>query len=127
MHLGAQLSGLGLANVRVPLFLPFTAPRAVALAPPVTEEDRIVVENVAKIVAFLVGGERAIDPRAVRELLPGARTALPACAPPRSRKRVPAVPPHPHTPTVSACSAPAPRATATPRSLRQRSAGLFLP
>lgn len=78
---------LGLGDLRVPLLLPGSLPRTVALSPHVTEEDRATVENVTKLLNFLLrgsrGGEGDIvagaggDPsRALRELGP----LLPAVA-----------------------------------------------
>ena len=83
------VSALGLSNVRLPLLLPFaTSFRSVSLAPHVTQDDRDVVANCAKLLAFLTGGKfeagaaqaegaaasgsmlPAITPRLVQELLP---------------------------------------------------------
>jgi aarF domain-containing kinase len=82
------LSVLGLQNMTVPLLVPGLSGNGngnsngngnggggsgvVSLAPPLNDEDRAVVENVAKIVNFLAGGSisKAINPGALRELLP---------------------------------------------------------
>ena len=77
------VAALGLADVRLPVFLPFSLPRTVSLAPHVTQEDRDVVANCAKLLTFLTGGTfdaraaapagsalPAITPRLVQELLP---------------------------------------------------------
>jgi aarF domain-containing kinase len=80
------VSALGLSNVRLPLLLPFSSLRSVSLAPHVTQDDRDVVANCAKLLAFLSGGKfdagaaqggaatgsmvPAITPRLVQELLP---------------------------------------------------------
>lgn len=66
---------LGLESVLVPVLLPGAKP-FVPLAPVVTEEDRKVVANITKIVAFLLGGDASrlasmsVDPRVAAELAP---------------------------------------------------------
>lgn len=47
---------LGLEGAMVPFLVPFARSPLVPLAPKVTEEDRLVIENIKKIVAFLLGG-----------------------------------------------------------------------
>jgi len=72
------LSVLGLQNMMVPLLVPGLTggggggSGVVSLAPPLSDEDRAVVENVAKIVNFLAGGSlsKAVNPGALRELVP---------------------------------------------------------
>lgn len=68
---------LGLGNVLVPILVPGAKP-LVPLSPSVTEEDRRLVDNVTKIVSFLVGGAGGDpkrianigDPRIAAELAP---------------------------------------------------------
>ncbi len=68
---------LGLSGVRVPVLLPFAAQRSMPLAPTVTADDRAVVANCAKLLAFLSGSRfdpagplPALSPRLVADLLP---------------------------------------------------------
>eukprot|EP01024_Parvocaulis_polyphysoides_P057373 TRINITY_DN60_c0_g2_i1.p1 TRINITY_DN60_c0_g2~~TRINITY_DN60_c0_g2_i1.p1 ORF type:complete len:216 (-),score=45.10 TRINITY_DN60_c0_g2_i1:595-1242(-) len=66
---------LGLKGVQIPVFLPGVKVRALPLTPHVSEEDKLVVENVTKLILFLVGGEaRAlannVDARLAQDLLP---------------------------------------------------------
>jgi aarF domain-containing kinase len=68
---------LGLGGVRLPVLIPFAASRSVALAPLVTADDRAVVENCAKLIAFLSGSRFNADaalpvltPRVINDLLP---------------------------------------------------------
>ena len=44
---------LGLQGAQLPVFLPGSRVRSLPLAPSISEEDRKVVDNVAKLVAFL--------------------------------------------------------------------------
>lgn len=67
------------------LFLPLT--------PTLTDEDRLVVENVAKLVNFLAGGNTlrmmgpaGVDPTALRELLPFLPAVATQMVPEVSRK-----------------------------------------
>lgn len=55
-QLYALVMQLGLQNTRIPLLLPGSSLRGLPLAPQITEEDRKVVENVSKLVRYLLGG-----------------------------------------------------------------------
>jgi aarF domain-containing kinase len=74
---------LGLQGTQLPVFLPGSRVRSLPLAPSISDEDRQVVDNVAKLVAFLAGGSpagvggeegagasRMRDPAVLRDLLP---------------------------------------------------------
>jgi aarF domain-containing kinase len=73
---GQLVALLGLQNAMLPVLLPGAARRLIPLAPAVSEEDRMVVANVAKVVNFLSGGGAAralsapLNPATARELLP---------------------------------------------------------
>lgn len=73
-QLRALLATLGLQNAVLPVLFPGARRLFVPVAPPLNEQDRRVVENVAKIADFLAGGSvsrlAGADPRAVAELLP---------------------------------------------------------
>jgi aarF domain-containing kinase len=47
---------IGLQDALVPVLVPGAAQRLLPLAPPLGAEDRMAVENVAKVVSFLAGG-----------------------------------------------------------------------
>jgi len=70
------VEALGLQDVRLPLLLPFERLRSVSLAPVVSEDDKAVVKNCLKLLAFLSGGAfspgsgAVLTPRLVSELLP---------------------------------------------------------
>eukprot|EP00877_Chromochloris_zofingiensis_P007733 jgi/Chrzof1/3212/Cz12g16050.t1_COQ8 len=55
-QLAALVLRLGLEGVRLPVLLPGAARAFVPLTPQITIEDRLVVDNVAKIVSFLTRG-----------------------------------------------------------------------
>eukprot|EP00887_Chlorella_sp_A99_P006706 scaffold3.g6706.t1 len=73
-QLRALLGALGLQNLVLPVLLPGARRLFVPVAPPLSPEDRLVVDNVAKIADFLAGGSvhrlLTADPAALRELLP---------------------------------------------------------
>ena len=82
------VAALGLSSMRIPVLLPFAAQRSVPLAPAVTPDDRAVVLNVAKLLAFLSGARHTPDaplpeitPRALAELLPLMPTVAAELAP----------------------------------------------
>ncbi|GMH43909.1 hypothetical protein BSKO_11843 [Bryopsis sp. KO-2023] len=50
------VASMGLEGLMVPLLIPFGKSPLVPLSPKITEEDRMVIENIKKIVAFLLGG-----------------------------------------------------------------------
>lgn len=88
------VAALGLSNLRIPLLLPFqSAPRSVSLAPHVSPDDRAVVANCLKLLAFLTGGKfsvgsgvdgtplPAITPRMVADLMPLMPTVAREIAP----------------------------------------------
>ena len=66
---------LGLEDILIPILVPGAARRLIPIAPPLEEDDQIVVQNLAKIVNFLSGGNAVyalsgfVNPSA-RELLP---------------------------------------------------------
>jgi aarF domain-containing kinase len=66
---------LGLEDVLIPIIVPGASRRLMPLAPPLEDDDQIVVQNLAKIVNFLSGGNAVyafsgfINP-AARDLLP---------------------------------------------------------
>jgi aarF domain-containing kinase len=71
------VNSFGLGGVRLPVLIPFAASRSVALAPIVTADDRAVVENCAKLIAFLSGTRfnanaalPVLTPRVINDLLP---------------------------------------------------------
>lgn len=55
-QLALLVASLGLSRARLPVLLPGAAVASLPLAPKVSEEDRRVVENLAKIVDFLTKG-----------------------------------------------------------------------
>lgn len=63
---------LGLENTYIPVLLPGAVKRALPVQPEVSEEDRLVVENVSKILAFLASGKNGqLDTASVvSELMP---------------------------------------------------------
>ena len=63
---------LGLENTYIPVLLPGAVKRALPVRPEVSEEDRLVVENVSKILAFLASGKNGqLDTASVvSELMP---------------------------------------------------------
>lgn len=67
------VAALGLANLQLPLLLPFSSARSFSLAPAVTADDRAIMANVAKLLAFFGGsrldGTAPISPAMVQELL----------------------------------------------------------
>ncbi|KAL4452695.1 hypothetical protein ABPG75_008357 [Micractinium tetrahymenae] len=78
-QLRALLGVLGLQNAALPVLIPGANRLFLPVAPPLSEDDRRVVDNVAKIANFLAGGSaaRALslaggapDARAVAELAP---------------------------------------------------------
>ena len=82
------VKALGLSGMRVPVFLPFAAQRSIPLAPAVTDDDRAVVLNVSKLLAFLSGARHNADaplpeltPRVLAELLPMMPTVAAELAP----------------------------------------------
>ncbi|KAI8101319.1 hypothetical protein M9435_001427 [Picochlorum sp. BPE23] len=66
---------LGLEDVLIPILVPGASRRLLPLAPPLEDDDQIVVQNLVKVVNFLSGGNAVyalsgfINPSA-RELLP---------------------------------------------------------
>lgn len=71
------LTTLGLQNASLPVLIPGASRLFLPLAPPLSPEDRQVVDNVAKLVNFLAGGNTlrmlgpaGLDPSALRDLLP---------------------------------------------------------
>lgn len=66
---------LGLEDVLIPIIVPGASRRLMPLAPPLEDDDQIVVQNLAKVVNFLAGGNAVyafsgfINP-AARDLLP---------------------------------------------------------
>lgn len=84
-QLRALLVRLGLQNLAVPVVIPGANRLFLQVAPPLSDEDRRVVDNVSKLVNFLSGGSAAralsgrLDPRALQELaplLPGVATQV---------------------------------------------------
>lgn len=66
---------LGLEDVLIPIIVPGASRRLMPLAPPLEDDDQVVVQNLAKVVNFLSGGNAVyafsgfINP-AARDLLP---------------------------------------------------------
>ena len=66
---------LGLEDVLIPIVVPGASRRLMPLAPPMEDDDQIVVQNLAKVVNFLSGGNAVfafsgfVNP-AARDLLP---------------------------------------------------------
>lgn len=82
---------IGLEDVLVPVFIPGASRRLLPLAPPMEDEDQIVVANVAKVLNFLAGGNAVfavsgfIGP-AARELVPYLPSVATEVLPEFSRK-----------------------------------------
>lgn len=78
------LTILGLENALVPVLIPGAQQRLLPLAPPLNEEEEQVVQNLAKVVSFLAGGNPATlirslgDPSNLELLpfLPGLSTEI---------------------------------------------------
>eukprot|EP01024_Parvocaulis_polyphysoides_P073626 TRINITY_DN9489_c0_g2_i1.p1 TRINITY_DN9489_c0_g2~~TRINITY_DN9489_c0_g2_i1.p1 ORF type:complete len:206 (-),score=22.77 TRINITY_DN9489_c0_g2_i1:252-869(-) len=68
------VTNLGLSGLRLPLLLPGSRVLSFSLAPNVSEEDKLVVENVTKLLLFLLGGEvrsfQSFDGKFAQDLLP---------------------------------------------------------
>lgn len=74
-----QLKGvvvsLGLQNVMLPVLLPFASRPLLPLAPKISEEDKIVIANIRKVLDFLLGGDserifNATGPQFLQGLVP---------------------------------------------------------
>eukprot|EP01023_Acetabularia_acetabulum_P028063 TRINITY_DN26537_c0_g1_i1.p1 TRINITY_DN26537_c0_g1~~TRINITY_DN26537_c0_g1_i1.p1 ORF type:complete len:789 (-),score=150.48 TRINITY_DN26537_c0_g1_i1:420-2786(-) len=82
---------LGLSGIEIPILLPGVKVQSLPLAPQVSEEDRLVVENVTKLILFLVGGDvRAlagnVDARFAQDLIPVVPSVVNEVLPELSRR-----------------------------------------
>eukprot|EP00798_Chlamydomonas_sp_ICE-L_P012411 gene12411-15603_t len=76
---------IGMEAAVVPIFIPGASRSFLPLAPTVTEEDRAVVTNVAKMVAFLTKGEAvnanvSMNPQSARDMFVELLPILPSVA-----------------------------------------------
>lgn len=71
-----QVRNAGLDRLQVPVLLP-GAVASVPLAPVVTDEDRLMVSNVEKLLTFLLGKDVQVSPETFNSLVAAAQEILP--------------------------------------------------
>lgn len=76
-----QVVSLGLQNVMLPVMLPFATRPLLPLAPEISDEDKLVIANIRKVLDFLLGGDsERIFNAGAPQVLQGLAPVLPGIA-----------------------------------------------